>query len=271
MPYFKHDKTNFHYLDEGEGAPLLFLHGLGSDAERSRELLDGLPGLRLIAPDFRGHGRTRYRGNTAAYRIPAFADDMLALLDHLRLEKAVLGGVSLGAAVALNLAVRHPARVGGLILVRPAWLNEPFPRNLDIFIRLGRLIEKHGVDDARAALIEQPGFKALQARSPDGIDSLLRQLRRPQADTAYEALIWLPASVPFLEWEELAVCTFPALVLTTSGDLIHPQYIGRELADHLPQGREERLPPRYARPELHRKVLRRKVEQFIKLQMTNDK
>jgi sugar phosphate isomerase/epimerase len=58
-----------------------------------------------------------------AMRLDIFADDLIAFMDHLQVKSAVLGGISTGAAVALNAVVRYPERCVALVLVRPAWLN----------------------------------------------------------------------------------------------------------------------------------------------------
>src|SRR5258708_2201071 len=58
MPDFSHDNLRFHFLDCGTGAPIVFQHGLGGDAERVLALLGPLPGFRMLGLDCRGHGKT---------------------------------------------------------------------------------------------------------------------------------------------------------------------------------------------------------------------
>src|SRR5262245_38038259 len=133
MPFFARDNINFHYLDQGDGIPLFFQHGLGGDATAVCGLLGTLSGVRLIALEARAHGETRPLGDIEKLGFDAFADDLIALMDHLAIASAVIGGTSMGAGIALNCALRHPKRVAGLILQRPAWLDGPRPQNVEAF------------------------------------------------------------------------------------------------------------------------------------------
>ena len=125
MPFFTRDNLNFHYLTRGRGVPFVFQHGLGGDAKRVFQLMDLPPGFRLLGLDCRAHGRTQPLGNVELLRFDSFADDIVALMDFLGESQAILGGSSMGAGVALNIALRYPARCQGLVLLRPAWLEHP--------------------------------------------------------------------------------------------------------------------------------------------------
>lgn len=108
----------FAYTEQGarEGLPLLLLHGY-SDTHRSFDLLrPHLPeSRRVIALTQRGHGRS-HKPETG-YAIADFAADIPAFLDALGIERAVLVGHSMGAAVALQAAAAHPSRTAGLVLL----------------------------------------------------------------------------------------------------------------------------------------------------------
>ena len=77
--------------------------------------------FRLISLDCRGHGRTRPLGDRQFLKFNSLTDDITNLLDYLNLSKVVIGGISMGAGVALNFAVRHPERTRALILSRASW------------------------------------------------------------------------------------------------------------------------------------------------------
>ena len=151
MPTFERDGLSFHYLDRGEGLPFVFQHGLGGDLSQPFGLYTPPAGVRLIGFDARAHGQTRPLGDVHQVAIAPFADDLVALLDHLGVSRAVLGGISLGAAVALNAAVRHPRRTLGLVLVRPAWLDRPLPENARPFAHVAQYLLKFGAS-ARATV-----------------------------------------------------------------------------------------------------------------------
>ncbi len=102
--------------EAGEGTPLLLLHGFPlTGASFSPQLATPPAGFRVIAPDHRGFGRSALGVGPAT--MEAMADDALALLDHLQLGPAVVGGVSMGGYVALALARLDPGRVRGLVLI----------------------------------------------------------------------------------------------------------------------------------------------------------
>lgn len=227
------------------------------------DLIGRPEGVRLVSLDFRGHGLTEYSGSAEAYHIRVFANDVVALLDHLRIERAVIGGISLGAAVALNVALRYPDRLLGLVMVRPAWLNKPFPENLDLLLRAGIWIERKGVDGARATMLEDRNFKQLRDRVPGSAESILDQFRRPQAETSYEALVRLPASVPFLEWEEVEKSPVPALVIICDHDPLHPAGYGMILARRMPRGFYRAVASRYLDPAKYQKEARREIIRFL--------
>jgi len=262
MNYFNHNGIDFCYGDRGFGAPFCMLHSLGRKRQEPEALFEGVSGIRLITMDFRGHGRSHYAGPPSAYHIPIFADDVIALLDHLGIRRAVIGGVSLGAAVAVNLAARYPERVRALVLVRPAWLNRPSPDNLGLLVRLGRAIERHGVDGAREQLVGMRDYRAIKRTNPRCADDLLALLRRPQAADTYEALKRLPISIPFWDWSELEAIQQPALVAANRKDWLHPFEFGQSLAAHLPQGQLEEVYPHYIHPDKHRRSLQRIVQRF---------
>jgi pimeloyl-ACP methyl ester carboxylesterase len=93
---------------------LLLIHGAGGSHLDWPAELRRLPEASTLAPDLPGHGRSRGPGRAS---VGVYAADMVALLDALKLEQAIMLGFSMGAAVALLLALHHRARVAGLILL----------------------------------------------------------------------------------------------------------------------------------------------------------
>lgn len=98
----------------GEGAPVLAIHGLSANHRTWAPLLP-LDGIDLVAVDLRGRGASG--GLPGPFGMAAHAEDMVRVLDHLGIERAVVAGHSMGAYVAAVLAVEHPDRVAGLMLV----------------------------------------------------------------------------------------------------------------------------------------------------------
>lgn len=103
------------YLDEGDGPLVVLLHPLAESGEIWRRLVDELrPRFRVVAPDARGHGGSRWDG--APFSITDLADDVAALIEHLGAGPAHVAAMSMGGCTAIDLAVRYPGHVASLAL-----------------------------------------------------------------------------------------------------------------------------------------------------------
>ncbi len=121
MPAFDSDGLDLVYIDEGEGEPILLVHGFASNMEVNWigtawvQALTGA-GRRVIAFDNRGHGKSQKIHDPGFYTIPAMAADARRLLDHLGVPRADVMGYSMGARIAAVLGLESPERVRSLIL-----------------------------------------------------------------------------------------------------------------------------------------------------------
>jgi pimeloyl-ACP methyl ester carboxylesterase len=120
MPSFHNGAVEIAYLDEGEGDPILLVHGFASTKNVNwvyptwvSELRKN--GRRVIAFDNRGHGDSAKLYDAGAYEIGIMADDIGALMDHLKIERADVMGYSLGARMTAVLAQRQPQRLRSAI------------------------------------------------------------------------------------------------------------------------------------------------------------
>jgi pimeloyl-ACP methyl ester carboxylesterase len=117
MPYAAVNGQSLYYEDSGgSGAPVVFSHGLLMDHDMFAAQLEALrANHRVVTWDQRCHGKTESTPDPFSYWDSA--EDLIGLLDHLRIEKAVLGGMSQGGFVSLRLALRHPERARALVLI----------------------------------------------------------------------------------------------------------------------------------------------------------
>lgn len=121
MAKFLNGKVELSYLDEGEGEPVVMIHGFASTKETNWVYPGWVTtltraGYRAIALDNRGHGRSAKLYDPADYHSTVMADDVHALLDHLLIARADLLGYSMGSRISAYLAVKHPDRVRSLTL-----------------------------------------------------------------------------------------------------------------------------------------------------------
>jgi pimeloyl-ACP methyl ester carboxylesterase len=244
MASFTHQDITFHYRNEGEGLPFVFQHGLGGDIAQPFALFRPPPGFRMLAFDCRGHGKTEPLGDPEKIGLAPFADDLKAMLDHEGLPGAVIGGISMGAAVALNFALRYPERTLGLVLSRPAWLDEAMPENLKVFATVARLIRECGAREGLERFKQSREYSDILRESPDNAQALVGHFEGPRAEDAVVRLERIPADCPAPDrgaWGEIRV---PALVLANKQDPIHPFAYGETLARAIPGAEFRELTPK---------------------------
>jgi pimeloyl-ACP methyl ester carboxylesterase len=220
MPYTMVNGHKLYYA-ESRGPdrcpPLFWVHGAGGDHTHWPPQLRRLPGLTVYAPDLPGHGRSEGPGRRA---IPDYAADVLALLDALDVERVILGGHSMGGAIAQTLALDSPKRVAGLILVGTGAKLRVTPQILD---RLPDEFE--AVIDT---IIEM-------AYGPGASDELISLGRRTLAACDPHVLEGdFRACDAFDVMARLEAIRAPTLVIGgTSDQLTPPKYV-RYLAEHIP-------------------------------------
>jgi pimeloyl-ACP methyl ester carboxylesterase len=121
MPFFDSAGVRIHYEDEGGGPPVVLVHGLASNVQQNwrRPGIVGAivsVGRRAVALDCRGHGQSDKPFDREAYSGTRMGDDVIALMDHLRIEQADLLGYSMGGAIVASLLARRPDRFRRVII-----------------------------------------------------------------------------------------------------------------------------------------------------------
>jgi pimeloyl-ACP methyl ester carboxylesterase len=224
--------------EDGEGIPVVLLHGLtatrryvvmGSRAlERS--------GHRVIAYDARGHGRSSPAPSPDAYGYEELGADLLAVLDRLEMRRAILAGSSMGAHTILWLALQAPERVGGMVVITPAYdpATNDDPERLARWDALAEGLRTGGVEGFVAAYGEP-------AVPPEWRETVLKVIRQrlslhEHPEAVADALQSVPRSRPFETLDELARIEVPAMVVASAdeADPGHPQEIGEAYADAIP-------------------------------------
>lgn len=219
------------YDTYGEGdRVLVYMHGLLLDSEMNRGIAEAVAaqGHRVVLLDLLGHGRSDKPTHAAEYRIDSYADQVFALLDHLGVSEAVLGGVSLGANVSLFAASRQPERVRGLVLEMPV-LEWAVPSAAMFFAPLLLLVH-YGRGLAR---LLGAGVRRLPRLPFDAANSLVHAAGMPpevMAAILHGVLVGPVAPTQ----DERARMDVPTLVLAHRHDLIHPFSDAKRLAEQMP-------------------------------------
>ena len=231
---FTFDGDELTYETHGEGPRVfVYLHGLMLDAALNRTIASMLAeqGHRVVLPELLGHGRSSRPTHAYAHRLEFYADQVVALLDHLGLDEAVVGGVSLGANVTLQMAAAHPERVRAMVLEMPV-LERGAIAAVAYFTPM-LLALRYGEPVLR------PASRLLRALPRTGLHPLDSFLNLASSDprelaAVLHGLFVGPGCPPARVRREL---TIPSLVIGHSGDLLHPMNDANALADELPQCR----------------------------------
>lgn len=207
------------YEVHGDGDRLVvYLHGLLLDAGLNRGIARAMAerGNRVVLLDLLGHGASDKPPRASEYRMDLYVEQVMALLDELGADEAVLGGLSLGANVSLLSAVRAPERVRGLVLEMPV-LERATPAAAMTFVPLTMFLHYCG----RLAGALTGAARRLPRTNRDAVDSLLGAASLPP-DVMAAILhgILLGPVAPTVE--QRAAIRTPVLVLAHSNDLIHP-------------------------------------------------
>jgi len=214
MPSFHNGAVEIAYLDEGEGDPILLVHGFASTKNVNwvypawvSELKKN--GRRVIALDNRGHGDSGKLYDSAQYEIAIMAGDVIALMDHLQIARADVMGYSLGARMTAELARHQPQRLRSAIL-----------GGIGI-----ALIEGGGPGENVAAALEAPSLQ-------DVTDPVGRTFRAFADQTRSDRLALaacLRGSRRLMTRDEAAAIAVPVLIAVGSADEIagSAQALGR--------------------------------------------
>jgi pimeloyl-ACP methyl ester carboxylesterase len=227
MASFKRGEVEIAYLDEGEGEPIVLVHGFASTKEVNWAQPGWVAALtrvnrRVIAPDNRGHGASTKLYDPSAYHSATMADDVRALLDHLKIERADVMGYSMGARIVAFLTVEHPERVRAVI-----------------FGGLGvRLVEGVGLPERIADALEAPALA--DVRDPTG--RVFRTFAEQTQSDLRALAACIRGSRQTLSRAQVAAIRAPVLVAVGTRDQVAGS--AQKLAALIPDARALDIPDR---------------------------
>lgn len=258
------------YLDEGQGPPLILLHGYGGSMwqwEYQRPLTEQ---FRVITPDLIGSGLSDKPD--IDYRPQDLIDSVSGLMDSLGLPTATLVGSSMGAGVALGLALTHPERIDRLVLI------DGFPDH--VRERLVSPLMRRALGTHAPAWLARFGASLFGQRAMEAMlkeivydHSLVTPLviersnRNRQRADLITPLLALRDSLPL--WEQqfaprLSEIRHPALILWGEQDRLFPPQVGRDLQTLIPRSRLILIPnaghiPQWEQPQ----AVNRHITEFL--------
>lgn len=221
----------------GDGPALLLVHGFPLDHALWAHQVAALSHWRRVAPDLRGAGASDVPDT--GYSMASYADDLAHLLDQLRIERAVVAGLSMGGYIAFEMVRRHRARVAGLILVDTrADADAPEGRKgRDEMIELART---QGAAAIAERLVPRLLGRSTQQTQPNVVEQLRTMIARtPIAGMvgALGAMRDRPDSTP-----QLATIDVPTLVVVGAEDDVTPPAAARAMASAIPSATLTTIP-----------------------------
>jgi len=246
MPTFKNGDVEIAYLDEGEGDPIVLVHGFASNKEVNWVMPGWTStlrrdGRRVIALDNRGHGQSTRLYDPAAYHTDIMAGDVAALIEHLKLPRADLMGYSLGSRICAVLAARRPELARAVILGGAGI----------------RLIDNAGLRDEIADSLEAPSLDVVT----DPMGRRFRAFAEQTRSDLNALAACLRGSRQPVRLEDIKSIRAPALVAVGTKDDITGS--PHELAALMPNGRAIDIPDRDHMVAVGDKVFKQAALEFL--------
>jgi pimeloyl-ACP methyl ester carboxylesterase len=244
-------------IKQGQGLPLVFQHGLTANLKQAVTLLQDMNDIQLLSIDCPGHGESRL---SPGYQ-PSFinyADELIRFLDRQGVQKAVFGGISMGSGISVNIALRYPERVSGLVLVRPAWLDRPNPENLLVLLPAAELM---GRPDGKQEFSKLPEF--LKIEPPAAAQSVLGVFSPDQQADLSRVIRAMVGDRPFEDIEQLKQIDVPTLIIGNDDDPLHPYAMAEKIQQSIPGSVLRQVTSRYIADPLHTTQVRSSIQEFI--------
>jgi pimeloyl-ACP methyl ester carboxylesterase len=230
--------VDLYVTDEGEGAPVVLLHGLTAT---NRYVVMGSKALeraghRVIAYDARGHGRSDPAPDPEAYRYEDLRDDLVRVLDERDIDRAVLAGASMGAHTLLRLVLEEPERAAGLVIITPSYDPDEFgdEDSLARWDKLADGLRNGGVE----GFVEAYGDPGVPESWHETVFKVIRQrlAAHEHPEAVADALQAVPRSRPFERIDDLSAIDAPTVVVADrdEADPGHPLEIGEAYAEAIP-------------------------------------
>jgi pimeloyl-ACP methyl ester carboxylesterase len=234
------DGCHLYYEDEGDGVPILLIHPAGATASTWGSATEELASIgRVIAYDRRGYARS---GGEPSRAMSTHTADAAAILEHLETPAAVVVGTSAGAAVAIDLAVRRPDLVRGVVAHEFPWRftrHVPTVSQVAALARIGSLVLRGRQSDAAEALLRSAYAYRDGGSAWDAFPEEWRRVGRENASSALSdfrnSIRAYPSAADLAGIEVPVVCSYGARSPDSMVRLV------RLLASAIPTARTHRI------------------------------
>jgi pimeloyl-ACP methyl ester carboxylesterase len=256
-------RPRLNLVESGTGPDFVFQHGLCGNAAQPAEVFPAEVPFRRVTLECRGHGQSE-AGDPTTFSIATFADDVAAMIKARKTAPVILGGISMGAAFALRLAVKQPGLVRALVLARPAWLTDTAPPNMQAYAEVGELLSRFPSDEARMRFDRTETAHWLETEGPDNLVSLRSFFTREPIATTSALLTRIAADGPRVSTSEVEALRLPTLVIGQARDPLHPLAYAERIAAMIPGARFETITPKAESRERYVADFRAVLARFLR-------
>jgi 3-oxoadipate enol-lactonase len=237
LPIARTNGIETYYEDVGQGRPLVWSHGFACGAKMWEPQAEWLAErYRAITYDVRGHGASEVP-SPEEFSQPHSVDDLAGLIRHLALERPCVGGLSMGGNIALNLALRYPELVGGLVIADTGAGSDEEGDWRGKCYAWADLLDEQGIEAAADMMMTDPLFARLGAQGPEAVRRMRSYLTTHRASGLARTLRGVLTTRPGLYELEAQIrrVEVPALVIVGEHDEPCVK-VSRWLAETLPRG-----------------------------------
>ena len=217
------DGARIHYQVTGSGEPMLLVHGYPLSEELFSQNRDALAAeYQVVTPTLRGYGQSE--APTSDATISTYAEDMLALMDELGVQQAIIGGMSMGGPIVFEMYRQAPTRFKGLVLIDTI-AAPAMPPEAGLWNGVVELVNQDGVDALVPVLLKDMLTGETRMNQPEQAEFLTGIIKQASVNGALagaKALANRPDSQP-----TLTEITVPTLILVGLADSLYPFEIAR--------------------------------------------
>lgn len=213
--------------EDGTRPTLILIHGAGGTHLHWPSEVRRIPNYRILAPDLPGHGKSGGRG---LQTIAAYAEALLEWMQAINLHRAVFAGHSMGAAIAIHLAIEHPENVLGLGLLGAGARLRVHPE----------ILQNTASETTFQRAVETIIDRAFSAEAPERLVELAAQRMAETRPSVLHADFL--ACDAFDETDRISQITQPTLVITGAEDRLTPPRYAQFMADKLPAAERHLIP-----------------------------
>ena len=269
MPYFISDGTKIFYEFKNykkNNKMFLFLHGLGGSSKQAQKYFSDIPeDITMLYMDLRCNGKSYYSKNNEL-SFERHAKDIKNLLDYLKIDKVILGGISMGAASSIRFTIDNPSRVIKLILIRSAWINKPMNNRLikQYKIMYDYMNKYDDINKGKKEYLKTDNYLNNIDIYPENKNSNKNAFDYKYAkETSYKYLV-MPKDKPINNLKELNKIKCETLILTNRFDPPHPYTISKLLHHNIKNSIMYIIPSRNIDKDKHYELINKYINNFIK-------